>query len=100
MNIQEIISTERTWACENLQAPDPVLFMLDRIEAAVCERIKLVEASVAGYVVKEVGARAEGYERLLDKAYDDFYAAVDNRELREILKELIEYAPRKNWEEK
>jgi hypothetical protein len=51
------------------------------------ERIVKLEKSVAGY------------ERLLDQAYDDFQDCGDNWEVREVLKDLLEYAPRRNWKE-
>jgi hypothetical protein len=52
------------------------------------ERIVKLEAQVAGY------------ERLLDEAYDEYLSGCTADELHDILKEVLEYAPRRNWEEK
>jgi hypothetical protein len=59
----------------------------DGVESILRERIAKLEKSVAGY------------ERLLDQAYDDFQDCGDNWEVREVLKDLVEYAPRRNWKE-
>lgn len=87
--MKELFEHERYLASiSSAYLPEGVFQLLDRIEAAVTKRINELEKSI------------EGYERILDKAYDDFQACVDNHEVREVLKELIEYAPRKNKEEK
>lgn len=82
MTIKEIIDAERWEDVPTIiTARAAHNDSLDRVEAAVTKSV-------------------EAYERLLDKAYDDFQDCADNWEVREVLKELIEYAPRKNWEEK
>jgi len=45
-------------------------------------------------------ARVDGYERMLDEAYDEYLSGCTADELHDILKEVLEYAPRRNWEEK
>lgn len=61
---------------------------LDRIELAVGDRIKALEK------------RVDGYERLLDEAYDGYLSGCTGDELHDLLKGLLEYAPRRNWGEK
>jgi len=50
--------------------------------------------------IAKLEARVDGYERLLDEAYDEYLSGCTADELHDILKELIEYAPRRNWGEK
>jgi poly(A) polymerase Pap1 len=57
------------------------------VESILRERIAKLEKSVTSY------------ERLLDQAYDDFHDCVDNWEVRDVLEDLVEYAPRRNWKE-
>jgi hypothetical protein len=87
MNIKEIIDKE-IWSPENSEKNFTHNLSLARIEEAVNERIKGLERQV------------NGYERLLDEAFDAYLNAADNWELRDILKDLIDYAPRKKWEDK
>ena len=58
------------------------------VEDILRKRIAELERSVAGY------------ERLLDTAFDDFLQCGDNWEVKEVLEDLLDYAPRRNWEEK
>jgi len=89
MTIREIIDLERPpHSCGDPIHADVVNAMLDRIELAVSERIAALEA------------RVDGYERLLDEAYDEYLSGCTADELHDILKEVLEYAPRRNWEEK
>jgi len=60
----------------------------DGVESILRERIAKLEAQVAGY------------ERLLDEAYDEYLSGCTADELHDILKEVIEYAPRRNWGKK
>ena len=64
----------------------PALPYIDAFE--VQNRIAELERSVASY------------ERLLDTAFDDFLQCGDNWEVKEVLEDLLDYAPRRNWEEK
>jgi len=50
--------------------------------------------------IAELEARVDGYERILDEAYDEYLSGCTADELHDILKEVLEYAPRRNWEEK
>jgi len=58
------------------------------VEDILRKRIAELERSVASY------------ERLLDTAFDDFLQCGDNWEVKEVLEDLLDYAPRRNWEEK
>jgi len=74
------------------------------------KRIAELEARVDGYerILDEAYDEYERildeaydeYERILDEAYDEYLSGCTADELHDILKEVLEYAPRRNWEEK
>jgi predicted small metal-binding protein len=47
--------------------------------------------------IAKLEARVDGYERLLDEAYDEYLSGCTADELHDILKEVLEHAPRRNW---
>jgi hypothetical protein len=50
--------------------------------------------------IAKLEAQVAGYERMLDEAYDEYLSGCTADELHDILKEVLEYAPRRDWEEK
>jgi len=50
--------------------------------------------------IAKLEAQVAGYERLLDEAYDEYLSGCTADELHDILKAVLEYAPRRNWKEK
>jgi len=63
------------------------------------KRIAELEARVDGYE-RILDEAYDEYERILDEAYDEYLSGCTADELHDILKEVLEYAPRRNWEEK
>jgi len=97
MNIKDSINAEM-WTKQQYVGDDERCDhndSIDRIQEAVGEYTKVLEKRIAA-----LEARVDGYERLLDEAFDEYLSGCTGYEVHDILKELLKYAPRRNWEEK
>jgi len=80
---------------------EPIIHDIETCDCYLCQSARAKgESQGLKKRIAKLEAQVAGYERLLDEAFNKYLSGCTGYEFRDILKAMLEYAPRRNWEEK